>query len=484
MTFGMSSRAEKVAGIAAVVVCPVVAVLAVGGGLIAKLALAGVIALIVSFYIGLRHPLWLFWGLAAVLGALPFGYFPGVHVPLYLPFAAGVVLAAVVHRANHAIAQPSDPAPLHPLEKAVVLLILASGVSLVFTGRNIVDVTVFVRWIIATLVMIALLRLSRENLARFGRIYVYAATVNALFGIAIVAADPQHRFIRILHIFDYDREATGRFVFTDEGESRFTRLGGTWVDPNMAGIGLVPALVMGIVLLKGRMRVAVTAILSVAILLTLSRAAIFTVLAGVVLVALFHAMRARHRLIMVGSICLGMASALLVPAIRTRILSSFGSDDTGAQDRWRSLAAWPHNMSGHWIFGLGWGRREFVDGSFAFNLNFVSNAPLIAAYRAGTIAGLIFVAVLVIGCVMGYRALRSDSLPAALYGGVFIGFCVIALQLDHPVVDIPQMTAVFGIFMVFLVYVDRSRQSSDPPQRAPAETGDVVSGPSHSYVLQ
>jgi hypothetical protein len=97
---------------------------------------------------------------------------------------------------------------------------------------------------------------------------------------------------------------------------------------------------------------------------------------------------------------------------------------------------------------------------------------------------LIFVAVLVIGCVMGYRALRSDSLPAALYGGVFIGFCVVALQLDHPVVDIPQMTAVFGIFMVFLVYVDRSRQSSDPPQRAPAATGDVVSDPSRSYVLQ
>ncbi|MDT5298946.1 MAG: polysaccharide biosynthesis protein PslJ, partial [Mycobacterium sp.] len=243
MTLGMSSRTDKVAGIAAVVVCPVVAVLAVGGGLIAKLALAGVIALIVSIYVGVRHPLWLFWGLAVVLGALPFGYFPGVHVPLYLPFAAGVVLAAAVHKA-------SDPVPLHPLEKAVVLLILASGVSLIFTGRNIVDVTVFVRWIIATLVMIALLRLSRENLARFGRIYVYAATVNALFGIAIVAADPQHRFIKILHIFDYDREATGRFVFTDEGQSRFTRLGGTWVDPNMAGIGLVPALVMGIVLLK------------------------------------------------------------------------------------------------------------------------------------------------------------------------------------------------------------------------------------------
>jgi len=483
VTLGMSSRAEKVAGIAIVVLCPVVAVLAVAGGLIAKLALAGVLALIVSFYIGLRHPLWLFWGLAVVLGALPFGYFPGVHVPLYLPFAAGMVLAAVVHAGGQAIANPSERRPLHPLEKAVVLLILASALSLVFTGGSIVDVTVFVRWIIATLVMIALLRLSRENLARFGRIYVYAATLNALFGIAIVVADPQHRFIKILSIFDYDREATARFVFTDEGQSRFTRLGGTWVDPNMAGIGLVPALVMGIVLLKGRMRIAVTAIVSVAIVLTLSRAAIFSVLAGVFLVLLFHAMRSRHRLAMLGTIAFGSVCALLVPAIRTRILTSFGSQDQGALDRWASLAAWPHNMSGHWLFGLGWGRREFVDGSFAFNLNFVSNAPLIAAYRAGMIAGLIFVAVLIIGCIMSYRALRSDSLPAALYGGVFIGFCVVALQLDHPVVDIPQMTAAFGILLTFLVYVDRSRERPDPLQPVLADTGEMASGPAYRYAL-
>jgi hypothetical protein len=251
----------------------------------------------------------------------------------------------------------------------------------------------------------------------------------------------------------------------------------------MAGIGLVPALVMGIVLLKGRMRIAVTAIVSVAIVLTLSRAAIFTVLAGVLLVLLFHAMRSRHRLAMLGTIAFGSVCALLVPAIRTRILTSFGSQDQGALDRWASLAAWPHNMSGHWLFGLGWGRREFVDGSFAFNLNFVSNAPLIAAYRAGMIAGLIFVAVLVIGCVMSYRALRSDSLPAALYGGVFIGFCVVALQLDHPVVDIPQMTAAFGILLTFLVYVDRSREKPDPLQPVLADTGQMASGPAYRYAL-
>ncbi len=466
MTFGISSRTEAATGIGILLVCPVVAALAIIGGEPVMLAVAGVIAMLISVYIGIRHPLWLFWGLAFVMGALPFGYFPGVHIPLYLPFAAGALLAAVVHESNHV--------PFHPLEKAVVLLLLSSGVSVIFTGRDLVDVTVFIRWVIATLVMIALLRLSRENLARFGRIYVYAATANALFGIAIVAADPNHQFIKVLSIFDYAREETGRFIFTDEGASRFARLGGTWVDPNIAGIGLVPALVMGVVLLKGKLRLAVTAILSAAIVLTLSRAAIFSVLVGIVLVALFHTMRSRHRLVLLGSVGFAAVGALMVPAVRTRILSSFGSDDQGASDRGRALAEWPGHMAGHWPFGLGWGRREFVDGAFAFNLNFVSNSPLIAIYRAGIIVGLIFIAILVMGCIMSYRALRSDSLPAAIYGGVFIGFCVVALQLDHPVVDIPQSVIAFGFLLAYLVYVDRARQMPGPTELPPLDAAEVA----------
>ena len=475
VTLGMRSRSEAIAGIAIVLVCPVLAALVVGGTLPVKLAAVGLIAVVAAVYVGVRHPLWLYWGFALVIGALPFGYFPGVHIPLYLPFAAGVLLAAVVH--------PNRDMPLHPLEKAVVVMVLVSGVSLIFSFKGLSDVTAFVRWIIATLVMIAVLRLSRENLARFGRLYVYAATANSLFGIAQVVADPNHRLIRVLRIFDYDRETTGRFVANAEGEATFTRLGATWVDPNVAGIGLVPALVMSIVLLKGKVRLGVTAILTVAVCLTLSRAAIFSVLAGVLLVLVFHTMRARTRVFMLAFIGIAAASALLVPAIRTRITNTFGGQDTGAQDRWRSLVAFPDTMSGHWMFGLGWGRKEFVDGALAFQVNYVSNSPLIAIYRAGAIVGLVFLAVLVLGCIMGWRALRSDSFPAAIYGGVFIGFCVIALNLDHPVVDIPQSVAAFSIFMAFLVYVDRSRQSPDAPTDATEVNGGLVTVPSRHYAL-
>jgi hypothetical protein len=445
----MGSRTEVLSGLAIVAVCVAAGVLSVVGGTSALLGIGAIAALLVSVYVGIRHPLWLYWGLAAMVGALPFGYFPGVHVPLYLPFAAGAITAAIVHESNGV--------PFHRLEKAVIVLAVSSGVAMIFTARSVLDVTVYIRWLIATMVLIALLRLSRDNLAKFGRIYVYAATLNALFGIAIVAADPNHRFIKILSIFEYDREDTGRYVFTDEGQSRFARLGGTWVDPNIAGIGLIPALVLALVLLKGKLRVLATAILSMAVVLTLSRAAIVSVLAGIILVAFLHSMRNRNRVLLMGSLSLAAAGALMVPAVRTRMLSSFGSDDTGAQDRGRALAEFPNVMSGHWLFGLGWGRQEWIDGAFAFRLNFVSNSPLITIYRSGMIVGLVFLAVLVIACVMSYRALRSESLPAAIYGGVFIGFCVVALQLDHPVVTSPQSGIAFGIFLAFLVYLDRSR---------------------------
>src|SRR5262249_22054278 len=136
------------------------------------LGLVGLLAMTVGVYIGLRHPLWLYWGLAVVMGALPFGYVPGVHLPMYLLFATGVLLAALIH--------PSGRAILTRVEAALLLMILAAGVSVVATGITKFSLLSFSRWAIATLVLVALLRLPKEDLVRFGRIFVVSATVNAV----------------------------------------------------------------------------------------------------------------------------------------------------------------------------------------------------------------------------------------------------------------------------------------------------------------
>jgi hypothetical protein len=349
----------------------------------------------------------------------------------------------------------------------VLLLILAAGLSMVATGVTVFSLLSFSRWAIATLVTIALLRLSRENLARFGRVFVCAAAVNALAGIAMSTVDQEQRLLKPLKIFGYGvgaelRQNTALYVYSDEGAGnigRTIRLGGTWVLPNSAGFALTIALIMCLVLFRGWIRSCLAAILLVALLLTLSRATLFSLAAGLLLVFLFHSMRARDRQIAIGVVGIVAAGAFLTPMVRDRILASFASEDKGRTDRLESLRNFPGQISGHWIFGLGWDRPEFRSGQAAYSLNYASNAPLLTTYRGGLVTGLVFVAVLVIGCVMGYKALRSPSLPDAVFGGMFIGTSVVYMNLQQSVVDMPVMALQFSVLLAFMSYVDQTRRA-------------------------
>lgn len=454
--------------LAAIGICPLVAWAALGHGTLVTYAVVGVLGLVIGVYIGLRHPLWLFWGMAAVIGGLPFGYFPGVHIPLYLLFAAGAVLAAIIH--------PTQRTRLSRMDIAVMALLVASALSVVGTGVTLPAVLLYAKWGIATAVTIALLRLSRENLARFGRIFVYAASANAVVGILMATVDQQQRLLKPLQIFGYGvgaglREQTALYVYSNEGGTigKTLRLGGTWVLPNSAGLALATALIICLILFTGWRRAVMSTVIVVALLLTLSRSMIFSVAVGLLLVLLFHGMRARDRQIAIGLIGVGAAAALLTPMIRDRILSTFADQDTGREARADSIAEFPNRMSGHWLFGLGWDRPEFRSGQLAQSLNYVSNAPLLTVYRGGIITGLVFVAVLVVGTVMAYRALRSPSLTHAVYGGVFIGIAVVSANLQQSVVDMPQMTLTFSILLAFMVYVDQTRHAPQADGHVPGE---------------
>jgi polysaccharide biosynthesis protein PslJ len=433
------------------------------------LALVGAMALIVAIYVGLWHPLWLYWGLAVVLAIIPFGYVPGIHLPLYLPFEFGVVLAAILY--------PRPEAPLHRLEIAVITFVVVSGISVVATGLSLAALSIYVRWAIVTLVAVALLRLSKEDLERFGRIFVWLSAANALWGMLLVTVDRNQKSFAILKPFGYDiarledsvRPGQGNtfntYVITTTGEKSL-RLGGTWVGANGAGVAFSIALVMCLILFRGWTRSCMAIIFSVAVLLTLSRQSIFTVFVGFVLVLIFHTMPARSRWQAWGSFALVIVVALSVPFIRERILVSFGSSDISGVARTASLGDFSGLVSGHWLFGLGWARPEYTSGAVSFAMNLISNAPLLQIYRGGIVSFLAFMAVILIACVIGYRALRSDSLPFAVYGGVFIAFCIVALNLDHGVTDIPQTTLCFSVFLAFLLYVDRSRRSASDPTAA------------------
>lgn len=490
-----SARNNVLVGAAIVASVALVAGAATVVGKPAIMAVAALIALSVGVYIGLRHPLWLYWGMAVAVGTLPFGYFPGVHLPLYLPFAGGALVAALVHPN----AAKRFPVLGSALAKAVLVLVIISGISMIITFSSIVNILDYTKWAIATGAFFAILALPREHLAKFGRVFVYAAAFNASFGIASIVMGSNQILLQPFRIFGYAVANTERFFFTGgtadlRGDGRFavaadsqafSRLGGLWLDPNAAGIGLVISFVIALIVFSGWRRVVLAGILGAAIALTLSRSAIVSVLVGVLLVFLFHPMRARDRQLLIGTLTLAFISAFMVPSVRTRLLGTLSQNDAGATDRVDSIREFPGRMGGHWLFGWGWSQREFKDGAYAFLENFVSNAPLIAIHRGGIFVGLAFLGVVAIGCVIGYRLLRANSLPRALYGGVFIGFSFVALNLDHPVVVIPQIVFLYTIFLTFLAYADQlrveaaesdaqaarvedARKFEDPPVAVPA----------------
>lgn len=437
--------------VAIVAVCCLLSGAALVGGALPVAALLGLSSAVVGTYVGIRHPLWLYWLLAGALAALPFGYFPGVHAPLTFGLGIAVLLASLLHR--------NDNNTLAPLEIGIAVLVVASAVSVAATFESPTDIAEFGKWTVSTVLVIALLRLSPADLSRFGRIYAGASAAAALFAITIVAADPEGRLISYLSVVGYGRESNStRFVYSDSGNA--VRLAGTYIDPNTAGIGLLVALAVTLVVFSGWRRVGLATLFVVCVALTLSRAALFSILGGLVIVVLFHTLSSKQRRTIFVTLGVAVLAAAATPQVRRRVFSSFGSGDAGSSARADALDNFTSVMHGHWLFGLGWGRPEFKDPSKSFEVNYVANAPLLTVYRGGIITGLIFVAILLIAVTVAYRTLRGGDTPQAALAGIFIGFTVVALQLDFPVVTIPSVTMMFSVFLVFLAKNDPHQQQS------------------------
>ncbi len=206
---------------------------------------------------------------------------------------------------------------MHPLEVATWALIVFSVISMLVTSISITSIIMIVRWALVTLVAVALMRLDNEDLAKFGRIFVYGSVLNALFGLYIVALDRDQSAFRYLRIFGYAPEYTAppRFAYSEGGAVALIRLGGTSVDPPNGGegIALAAALAVSFIVLRGWTRIWLTGILGLALLLTLSRASIFSVVVGFLLVLVFHKMRTRDRVLSLAGLSAVVVAAALTP---------------------------------------------------------------------------------------------------------------------------------------------------------------------------
>lgn len=392
-----------------------------------------------------RYPFFYYGALALTLAIVPFAPIPGT--PLSWALALGL-LAGVAAILN----PPARAGRAGPLEWALLALVVTSTLSMVFTIAGNYDVPAWGRWLVATGIAPAVLRLDPARRALFGRLFAWGTGVAAAIGIVLLVADRTGRILNSLTFVGYGADQNLRVVVSSAGNT--IRLTGTYVDPNAGGLFLFAGLFLCIALVRGWQRVFLGLLIGAALVLTLSRASIFGVLAAFAVYFVLHSIRFGSRLRILGLGLLVVVVGLAVPGVAGRIFGSFGTEDAGSTARGDALRDFPNLMTGHWLFGLGWGRIEFRDGAAAQAVNYVANAPLLSVYRGGLLTGIAFTVMLLVGVVLSFRALRSRSGPAAgnwpIMGAAFIGLAFVTLQLDFPVVTIAAVTAVFSVLIGFV----------------------------------
>lgn len=431
-----------------------------------KMASAALVVGVIGLATTILHPTIIYYALAFVLGAVPFAVVPGLGLPAVYLLVVAVWMALLTH--------PIAESRTNTVEIAVAFLVVASLLSMTMMADGVRHYTEFAKWLLGTSVVFALLRLERSTLRRFGQTFAIGTFFGSALAIAIFFLDKAGTAMNYLSVLGYGRTGVVgthlRFYVMEN--TTVLRLTGTYVDPNAAGIFLLAGSAFAIALFRGWTRIVIAPTILVALALTLSRSSIFSLVVAVVLFLLFQKMSVGTRLTFVSLSVVTGAAALSVPTINSRVFSSFSSSDIGATDRADSLSNFTGTMSGSWLFGKGWGATEFIDEVVGYEVNYVSNSPLLTIYRGGIFTGLAFIAVLIAAAVIAHRNARLDPWESGVIGAVLVGFVLVGLQLDFPVVTHAPMTMVFSalLAMAALNPVKTNEELHDYRERlSPAE---------------
>lgn len=420
------------------------------GGETGRLVVTLGAAVAVAGYVTAFHPQIVFLAFPAALGFAPFIHVPFTDIPIMLALSAMLWAALLfVPAADIRLGWPEA------IVAALAAVALCSVVATEVAPRAAVE---WVAWVVATSVLIPLRHLPPALRTRVCQTFAVSAGLGATLAIAIWVGLP-NRVLRQLHVLGYDVLLNNRQV-ADEQLS--TRLSGTFLEPNIAGLILLVALAAAVVFLAGRLRLVVGAVITVALLLTLSRSAFGTAVVAAGLVVLRSSER-RRELMLWGTAA--AVAALALPTVRLRLANSLGAQDVGLSARKQALSEFPGLMDGHWVWGLGWARPEFRSAGLTEAVNFVANGPLLTVYRGGLVVGI---AVVLAALVLAFRAwaYADRSFGAAVVCSLLIAMLFVAFQLDFPIVNQAPATAAVSLLIAMTLFVP-----TDRTERADARSG-------------
>jgi hypothetical protein len=397
-----------------------------------SLAVLAVLGAAFAAYVATVHPLAVFVSLAVVLGAAPFMHVPLSTVPALLFLAVGVWVALGF--------LPGVEFRPGWCEVWVTLLTATAFLSVVGTGVSRTALVEFVAWVAATALVIPVRFLPTQARITMMRVFAVSASVGAALGV-LVRLGPFDLLLDLLSLVGYDPDQNVQRVYGSEEAT--TRLSGSFLEPNVAGLILAGGLFIAIAYFDRSARFVLVAVIGSGLLLTLSRAAVLTVvLAGLLVLLRAHA----HRLGILVSGCFAVLAALAMPSVRLRLEESFGPTDAGVADRLLALQSFPATMDGHWVWGLGWERAEFRSRSLGQVVNYVANGPLVTIYRGGIVVGVLVLLVAAVLVVRSWLAAQRSFEDAVVCCGV-IAFILVAWQLDFPIALQAPATAVFSLLV-------------------------------------
>jgi hypothetical protein len=430
--------------VAGVVTALVVVALVLGGDLGRTIVAVGT-AFAVAGYITAFHPKVVLYALPIALGAAPFMHVPFTDIPMLLALSA-MIWVAICFLPNIQVRLGWPEAVVAAIAAVALCSVVATGV----TPRAALE---WISWVVATAVLIPVRQLPTTLRTNVCRVFAVSASIGSALAIAIWVGLPRS-VLRHLDVLGYDVVRNQRRV---ADERITTRLAGTFLEPNIAGVILLIALAAAVVFLSGRLRVVVVAVITVALLLTLSRSAFGTAIVAAVLVLLRSSERRRELVLWGGG---AVVAALAFPSVRSRLADSLGPRDVGLSDRKEALASFPGLMEGHWIWGLGWARPEFRNAGLTQASNFVANGPLLTIYRGGLVVGIVIV---LAALVIAFRAwvFADRSFAAAVVCCLLIALLFVAFQLDFPIVNQAPATAAVSLLIAMTLFVPDDR--AEPP---------------------
>lgn len=424
---------------------PVVVVGMTAGTATVQLGLIAALAALVAAWVTTVHPRVTLGAFALVLGLLPYAKVPGTSAPILLVLAIGIWVALAFLPGVRI--RPGWP------EVALGLVAVVALLSVVVTSPSPKALVEYAAWLAATSVVVPMRFLTEAARRAVVDVFVASAAVASVVGVALLRFDPHGFFLARLSFVGY-RVGTDNAQYVPGTDHNSLRLTGTYVEPNIAGLVLAAALVLAVAAHRGWLRALLVVLIGAGLAMTLSRSALGTVVVAFGLVVLLG--RSRQRWWLVGAGLLGGIAVLAVPVVRERLLNSFGPHDTGSLARELALSDFAKSLDNHWLWGLGWDREEFRSQAVGRTVNFVANAPLLTVYRGGVILGVVVALVLVALVLRAVVRARGGFEGAVLACGV-AGFCLVALQLDFPVVIQHPATAVFSL----LIGLSLGRRATD-----------------------